>query len=110
MINYIRDQLPDAELLAQLAEEATELAQAALKMRRSLDGKNPTPVSAPDAWANLQEEVADVLLCLTVLGVDFNEPEYGSRMGSKLDRWAGRLQQYKGSIWEDKTESGLLEE
>ena len=36
--------LPKTEILAQLAEEAAELAQAALKLRRSLDGTNPTPV------------------------------------------------------------------
>lgn len=35
--------LPEAEVLAQLAEEVAELAQAALKLRRALDGTNPTP-------------------------------------------------------------------
>ena len=39
----IKGRLGEAEVLAQLAEECTELAQAALKMRRVLDGKNPTP-------------------------------------------------------------------
>lgn len=93
MVNYIRDQLPDEELLAQLAEEATELAHAALKMRRAMDGKNPTPVPVAEAWEKLQEEVADVLLCLQVLETDYNEPEYGAAMAAKLDRWAGRLRQ-----------------
>lgn len=93
MMNYIRDQLPDEELLAQLAEEASELTHAALKMRRVLDGRNPTPVRLSEAWANLQEEIADVLLSLTMLGIDYNEPEYGAQMAEKLDRWAGRLRQ-----------------
>lgn len=35
--------LPKAEILAQLAEEASELAQAALKLRRAIDKENPTP-------------------------------------------------------------------
>ena len=34
MIEYIREQLSKEELLCQLAEEASELAQAALKLRR----------------------------------------------------------------------------
>ena len=33
----VSDILPKTEILAQLAEEASELAQAALKLRRSLD-------------------------------------------------------------------------
>lgn len=35
MNKKISDILPKAEILAQLAEEASELAQAALKLRRS---------------------------------------------------------------------------
>ena len=103
MIEFIRDQLPDEELLAQLAEEASELAKAALKMRRVLDGRNPTPVRMSEAWANLQEEIADVLLCLQVLDINTDETEYQVTIGEKLNRWASRLS-------EDKTESGLLEE
>ncbi len=110
MINFIRDQLSDEELLAQLSEECNELAKAALKMRRVLDGRNPTPVTMPEAWANLQEEISDVLLCLIVLGIDFNDTEYGAPMEAKLNRWAGRLRQHQNTAWEDKTESGLLEE
>jgi len=91
MVEYIRDQLGDEELLAQLSEECNELAKAALKMRRVLDGRNPTPVRMSEAWANLQEEVADVMLCLRVLGIDYNLDEYSSQMEAKLDRWVGRL-------------------
>lgn len=39
----VSDILPKTEILAQVAEEASELAQAALKLRRALDGTNPTP-------------------------------------------------------------------
>ena len=38
------------ELLAQLAEECSEAAQAALKLRRAGSGENPTPVSEEDAF------------------------------------------------------------
>lgn len=44
-ITGINTLLGCCELLAGLAEEATELAQAALKMRRTLDKSNPTPMS-----------------------------------------------------------------
>lgn len=93
MVSYIRDQIPEEELLVQLAEEASELAQAALKFHRVLDGRNPTPVRLSEAWANLQEEVADVLLVLHVLGIEYNEPEYTVQMDAKLDRWVGRLRE-----------------
>ena len=48
-VDEIRLFLPDAELWAQLAEEAAELAQAALKIRRVLDGTNPTPKDIGEA-------------------------------------------------------------
>lgn len=37
------------ELLCQLAEEASELAVAANKLRRSFTDKNPTPIATEDA-------------------------------------------------------------
>ncbi len=93
MVNYIRDQIPEEELLVQLAEEASELAQAALKFHRVLDGRNPTPVRLSEAWANLQEEISDVFLCLTVLEINPVDQEYLVSMQNKLDRWVGRLRE-----------------
>ena len=54
-MDKIRDYLSDAEIVAQLAEEASELIQAALKLRRVLDGMNPTLVALKsdgldDSW------------------------------------------------------------
>lgn len=68
MNKKISDILPKTEILAQLAEEASELAQAALKLRRALDGKNPTPKSVEECLENIQEEMADVFVCLTMFG------------------------------------------
>lgn len=68
MSKKISDILPETEILAQLAEEASELAQAALKLRRALDGKNPTPKSVEECLENIQEEMADVFVCLTMFG------------------------------------------
>lgn len=43
MSKKISEILPKTEILTQLVEEASELAQVALKLRRALDGTNPTP-------------------------------------------------------------------
>lgn len=68
MSKKVLDILPKTEILAQLAEEASELAQAALKLRRALDGTNPTPKSVEECLENIQEEMADVFVCLTMFG------------------------------------------
>lgn len=91
MIDFIREQLDEAEILAQLAEECTELAQAALKLRRIHDGRNPTPVKLSEAYANMAEEIGDVKLCLRVLGYHLDDPGYDIAGDRKLDRWCGRL-------------------
>lgn len=101
MVNYIRDQLPEEELLAQLAEEAAELAQAALKMRRVMDGRNPTPVRISEAWADLQEEIADVLNCLQVLDISTDDQEYRETIRQKQERWVGRLRQAERGEFDD---------
>lgn len=59
-----RDYLTEGELLCQLAEEAAELASAASKMMRIIDGANPTPVTPEAGWKKLLEESADVQVCL----------------------------------------------
>ena len=50
-------------MLEQLAEEASELAQAALKLARIERGENPTPVTEDEAYKNLVEEYTDVETC-----------------------------------------------
>lgn len=109
MLKFVKDQMGEAELLAQLAEEANELAQAALKLRRVIDGKNPTPVKYDDALENLLEEMADVDLVLAVLGIGEDIDAAHERMHAKLTRWTDRIRKTR-QIWEEKTESGLLEE
>lgn len=90
---YILDQLPPSELLAQLAEEATELAHAALKYRRTLNTLNPTPISGVEALRNLREEIADVQLVIELLELDWG-PEYTQGIKNvKQARWARRLKE-----------------
>ncbi len=96
MSKKISDILPKTEILAQLAEEASELAQAALKLRRALDGTNPTPKSVAECEGNLIEEWADVDLSLRcALECDYFY-EYRTKVEQielkKLDRWLSRLE------------------
>ena len=62
-IEYVRNTLSKEEQLAQLAEECAELGKAALKLRRVYDGRNPTPVTRPEAFNNLVEEIAMNVMC-----------------------------------------------
>lgn len=78
------------ELLAGMAEEAAELSQAALKLRRTIDKSNPTPVSTGEASHKLNEEFADVVLCAAALGLDREEVERFIR--EKAARWSMRLE------------------
>jgi len=80
--------LPADEILAQLAEEATEMAQAALKLRRAMTGINPTPVTREAAESNLEEEISDTALCLELLGLAADQ----RTMEAKLARWRERLE------------------
>lgn len=98
MIEYIREKLTTEELLAQLAEEATELAQAALKLRRVYDGTNPTPKTHVQAIGDLHEEIADVQLLLRVLKLDTPRCENLQKniAQGKLVRWARRLAEKHG--------------
>ena len=78
--------------LGQLAEEAAELAQAALKMQRILMGTNPTPVTPEEAKSNLIEEAVDVDLCLTVLGYEDPDIHYSRDLyEEKRERWEKRI-------------------
>lgn len=92
-IDFINQQLPETELFAQLAEEAAELAQAALKYRRVIDGRNKTPVTNIEAVNGFIEELADVQLCIEILG--FTDETIQATVSKikeqKLSRWVKRL-------------------
>lgn len=62
----IKGRIGEAEVLARLAEEAAELAQAALKMRRAMK------MDYADARFNLVAELSDVLCCVDELFDDQN--------------------------------------
>lgn len=91
MKTRVKDYLTQTELLCQLAEESAELAQAALKERRTLTNDNPTPISYADARNNLIEEVADVFVCLSELLEIRDWEEVANIREQKENRWLRRL-------------------
>ena len=84
----IRD-LSEKTRLIQLAEESAELAQAALKMVRAIDGD--TPVSESEALAHLIEEMADVSVCMTALQDTAPLAQVGEIINQKARRWEDRI-------------------
>lgn len=87
-------QIGEGAALEQLAEEAAELAQAALKLARIVRHENPTPVDYETAFYSLLEELGDVRLCTKVL-----EEKYGKLITikderKKLARWRQRIDDF----------------
>ena len=86
----IKSKIPVCELLAGLAEECSELAQAALKLRRCYDGTNPTPADPDKQYECFLEEIGDVELYLDQLSI--NRTVIADYKKMKLERWQKRLE------------------
>lgn len=85
---YVLEHIDKRTLLEQLAEEATELSQAALKLIRAEKlSDNPTPTHVSIASEQLNEELADVLVAADAVGVPILE----SCDNSKWRRWVARI-------------------
>lgn len=84
--------LSSAAKLEALAEEASELSKAALKLARIYRNENPTPVTRQEATDNLNEEIADVLVCVRSLR-EVNPEQIKEISGNKTIRWIGRLKE-----------------
>lgn len=92
----IKQSMPPHEVLVQLAEECAELGQAALKLRRTLNpDASPTNTTKQEANEHFREEVADVLLTLTIAldgDITITATDYITYiMAQKRERWAKRL-------------------
>ncbi len=107
-IEYIASKLSREDILCQLAEEASELAQAALKLRRAITGTNLTPVSENGANHTLNEEIVDVAVAVeawfksVIIGIDeIGTDDIKSALGVfadvKITRWAQRLREQEDS-------------
>lgn len=88
-LNFIEEHMPRAALYEMLAEEATELAQASLKMARIIREENPTPVDPLDALKSIEEEWNDLYLVNRVLSLS---TDYVA-MKHKAERWIERLKE-----------------
>lgn len=82
-------ELPIDTRLIQLAEEAAELSQAAIKFVRVLRGE--TPVSKDEALENLTEELADVSVCMTSVNDLVPLSEVAEIIADKVQRWEDRI-------------------
>ena len=89
----IMEYMGEAEMLSQLAEECCELGQAALKLRRILDGRNPTPRTEEEVRPNLVEEYADIQNVMGFLLKMEDVIEVYTIIQRKKDRWLGRLEE-----------------
>lgn len=85
--DYIIEYTDYATLYEQLAEEAIELAHAALKKVRILRGGSPTPIFERIADDALIEEFTDVRLCADLIDLGIDNTVYER----KLNRWVRRL-------------------
>lgn len=98
-IEHIAKTLSERDLLEQLAEEASELSQAALKLIRAAKySDNVTPVKEQEAIENLVMEFNDVLLSWEIVIKSMRKIELEEQLQAmyqkqeiKLERWAKRL-------------------
>lgn len=87
----VEAKLDRRELYEQLAEECSELAQAALKCIRAEQlSNNVTPTPVYEAHANLFDEIVDVLIVLNCLGIKASTSDINN--SPKWKRWAERLE------------------
>lgn len=95
-LERLRALLPECEALTSLAEECSELAQAALKYRRCLDGTNWTPKTEEECLDNLREEIGNVMCCLVAAGFVTEDQPVGHLLSrAKADRWLSRLEAHR---------------
>lgn len=91
IIYSVRQSISPVAALLQLSEEAAELAQAACKYARILDGTNPTPLTEQQAREALYEEFDDVQNAAKVAGIRGSN----LRQWCKMIRWRERIEEEK---------------
>ena len=99
-LEYIIANLSEEDILCQIAEEAAELAQAALKLRRAITQTNPTPVTVEQAADNLVEEYGDTVVACVVYFmkhdlIDRKYVDVLEHSNPKYSRWAQRIKEGK---------------
>lgn len=91
---YLRSTVDDVDKIAQLAEEASELAQACVKWLRVSKGTNYSPMSVDQALDHIYEEFTDVIVASKVAGI------YPS----------SSIESYKSLRWEERIRENLEED
>lgn len=99
-LEYIAENLSEEDILCQISEEASELAQAALKLRRVITGANPTPVTVDEAEKNLIEEYGDTVVAMTAYFmkhgmIDRKVRDILEQINPKYSHWAQRIKEGK---------------
>ena len=90
--DFIIEKLDERTLLEQLAEEASELSQAALKLIRAKElSNNVTPRTEQEVAQNLVEEILDCNLVLSLLCRKDRNLVISLPKINKHKRWAERL-------------------
>lgn len=84
----IIDLIGEEAMWLQLAEEASELSQAACKMARYLHGTNPVAKSKTQIRSDIIEEFSDVLNCARHLAIPIHE----EIINNKNYRWINRIE------------------
>lgn len=93
--------LGEPALMEQLAEECSELAQAALKLARKERGENPTPKTLDECFKAIIEEMADVKLCIWVVEAS-RSFDLRCNCDRKRERWAQRIREARGETPKEK--------
>ena len=89
------EKIGKAAMLEQLAEEAAELSQAALKLARVLRGENPTSVTRKEARKHLMEEYTDVWQCAMELMISVDYHQIDEKSERFWKRWEAREDESK---------------
>lgn len=93
------EKIGSSAMLEQLAEEATELAHAALKLDRIERGENPTPVLKDAAVSHLIEEYTDVVQCAEELSLVPNLEQIRLKKMRFEERCREEHEDQNKSIW-----------
>ena len=86
----IANKIGKAAVYENLAEEAAELAKAALKYARILRNENPTPVTEMEAFNSVIEEYTDVIQC----GIELDLSIDHTQLVYKEKRWNDRIKEH----------------
>lgn len=90
----IIDLIGEEAMWLQLAEEASELSQAACKMARYLHGTNPVAKSETSIRSDIIEEFSDVLNCARHLAIPIHE----EIINNKNCRWISRIERMNNGV------------